>query len=73
MQSFQDMASRADNAVINWRDMLAELGFTQDEADAILALYKRENLVKLDWGIGRYKIKHGAFLEPDVLRRALGL
>ena len=72
-KSFQDMATRADNAVIRWRDMLAGQGFTPDQADAILALYKRENLVKLDWGIGRYKVTHGAFLEPDVLRRALGL
>lgn len=70
-KSFQDMATRADNAVILWRDTLAEKGFTSDEANAILSLYKRENLVKLDWGIGRYSVKHGAFLEPDVLQNAL--
>jgi len=70
-KSFQDMATRADNAVIAWRDMLAGQGFTSDQADAILTLYQKEKLVKLDWGIGRYSVKHGAFLEPDVLQNAL--
>ena len=70
-QSFKDMATRADNAVIAWRDMLADHGFTADQADAILRLYQKGNLVKLDWGIGRYSVKHGAFLEADVLNRAL--
>jgi hypothetical protein len=51
--------------------MLANDGFTADEADAILRLYLQENLVRLDWGIGRYSVKHGAFLNADVLNRAL--
>ncbi len=70
-QSFKDMATRADNAVVAWRDMLADDGFTANQADAILRLYKQEKLVKLDWGIGRYSVKHGAFLDADVLNRAL--
>ena len=70
-KSFQDMATRADNAIINWRDMLAELGFTRDEADAILSLYKKGKLVKLDWGVGRSSVIHGGFLEPDTLQNAL--
>ena len=71
IQSFKDMATRADNAVIAWRDMLASDGFTADQADAILRLYLQEKLVKLDWGIGRYNVRHGAFLNADVLNRAL--
>ena len=71
IQSFKDMAQRADNAVIQWRDMLADDGFTADQADAILRLYLQEKLVRLDWGIGRYSVKHGAFLNVDVLNRAL--
>ena len=70
-QSFKDMATRADNAVVAWRDMLADDGFTANQADAILRLYKQEKLVKLDWGIGRYNVRHGAFLNADVLHRAL--
>jgi len=69
-QSFNDMATRADNAVVAWRDMLADHGFSADQADAILHLYQKGNLVKLDWGIGRYSVKHGAFLDADVLNRA---
>ena len=71
IQSFKDMAQRADNAVIAWRDMLANHGFTADQADAILRLYLQEKLVRLDWGIGRFSVKHGAFLDADVLHRAL--
>ena len=71
IQSFRDMAQRADNAVIQWRDMLANDGFTADQADAILRLYLQEKLVKLDWGVGRYNVRHGAFLNADVLNRAL--
>ena len=71
IQSFKAMAQRADNAVAQWRDMLADHGFTADQADAILRLYQKGNLVKLDWGIGRYSVKHGAFLDADVLNRAL--
>lgn len=70
-QSFKDMAQRADNAVTQWRDMLANDGFTADQADAILRLYLQEKLVRLDWGIGRYNVRHGAFLNADVLHRAL--
>ena len=70
-QSFKNMAKRADNAVTQWRDMLADNGFNADQADAILRLYIDEKLVKLDWGIGRYSVKHGAFLNADVLNRAL--
>lgn len=70
-QSFKDMAQRADNAVTQWRDMLADDGFSADQADAILRLYLQEKLVRLDWGIGRYSVKHGAFLNADVLNRAL--
>jgi len=40
-QSFKDMATRADNAVIAWRDMLADYGFNANQADSILRLYKQ--------------------------------
>ena len=71
IESFKDMAQRADNAVIQWRDMLADHGFTAAQGVAILRLYLQEKIVKLDWGIGRYNVRHGAFLNADVLNRAL--
>tara|TARA_R100000005_G_C4883233_1_gene133830 strand:+ start:283 stop:531 length:249 start_codon:yes stop_codon:yes gene_type:complete len=70
-KSFQDMATRADNAIIQWRDMLADEGFSKSDADAILCLYLEMKLVKLDWGVGRYNVKHGAFLSIDALHNAL--
>lgn len=72
-KSFQNMATRADNAVTKWRDMLADDGFSSSEADAILSLYMELKLVKLDWGVGRYNVKHGAFLSIDALRNALDM
>lgn len=72
-KSFKDMATRADNAVTQWRDMLGNMGFTQTEADRILSVYVREHIAKLDYGVGRYNVKHGAFLDAAVMRRALNV
>ena len=72
-QSYKDMAARADNAVKAWRELCHEFGFTSDEADKILMVYQKERIVKLDWGIGHYNVKHGAFMAKDVLQRALDI
>ena len=73
-QSFKDLARRHDNAVIRWREALALdiFGeFTSEEADAILTFYLKHKLVTIDHMDGRVKVKHGAYLEVDVLRNAL--
>jgi len=72
-KSFQDMAIRASNAITDWRAMLADDGFSTEQADAILELYRREKIVKLDWGVGRYNVKHGAFLNKQTLQNALAI
>lgn len=69
-KSYLDMAKRADNAVIAWRDMLSD-NFTAKQADKILSVYIKLKIVKLDWGIGRYNVKHGAFLDNNALNNAL--
>jgi hypothetical protein len=70
-KSFEDMAIRAANAVTQWRDMLAEDGYTTKQADKILDYYVKHKIVKLDWGVGRYNVKHGAFLTCPVMDKAL--
>lgn len=70
-KSFQDMAKRADNAIIQWRDMLADDGYSSSQADKILSFYIKHKIVKLDYGIGRYNVKHGAFLSCPVMDEVL--
>lgn len=67
------MATRADNAIRAWRELCSGFGFTSDQADKILKVYQKERIVKLDWGIGHYNVKHGAFMEKNVLQRALDI
>ncbi len=41
------------------------------EAAAVLAVYRKARVVKLDAVGGALNVKHGAFLDRDVIRRAL--
>ncbi len=63
--------TRIENAIQNFIDNTVEQGFTADEAVKILNVYKKAKAVKLNVAMGRYDIKHGAFLDIDVMRRAL--
>lgn len=52
---------------------LRELGgIDSDEAVKVAALYRKNRITKMDAGIGRVSVKHGAFLDRDVIRRAAG-
>jgi len=72
--SFDDTARRAASAHANFVEVLAELGDI-DEAAAhkVKNLYLRHRLAKLDIGIGRISVKHGALLDRDVIRRAVAM
>ena len=45
--------------------------YTPAEAHAIYALYRKEKIVKIDGINGSILITHGAFMDKDVLDRAL--
>jgi len=71
-KAFQDIAQRLVQAEENFIASLMELGgITRAEATRVCDLYRREKLIKRDAVGGVYNVKHGAFLDRDVIRRAL--
>jgi hypothetical protein len=72
-QAMRDTLIRQNNAVESFLRFLVDEGFTTEEALKIKAVYQKERLIKFGANDGQWHIKHGAFLEPDVLRRAANL
>lgn len=73
-QSFRDMAVRAVNAEKAFIEVLVALGgITDEQAQKVLAYYVKHKLVKLSIGVGAYNVKHSAFLDRDVIQRAVEL
>lgn len=71
-QSFKDMATRIVNAENDFTATLAQIaGITTDEAFKVLATYRKLKIVKNAYAISRISVKHGAFLDRDVILRAL--
>lgn len=70
--SFNDIATRAANAEANFIASLVEIaGITEAEAEKVMALYRKEKLAKMDHVNGRITVKHGVFLEADVIHNAV--
>lgn len=59
------------NATQKFIQFVMEKGFTQEEADKILSVYKKERVIKFDKFHPQFEVKHGALLDTDVLRNAL--
>jgi len=71
-KAFHDIAQRLAHAETNFIDTLMEFGgITRAEATRVFDLYRREKLIKRDAAGGVYNVTHGAFLDRDVIRRAL--
>ena len=62
---------RIENAIQGFIDLTIERGFTVEEAQQILKVYKKAKAVKLNVAMGRYDFMHGAFVDVEVMRRAL--
>lgn len=65
------IAQRIINAYENFIALCTEQGFTIEEAAKILEVYKKAKAVKLNSAMGRYDFTHGAFVNTEVMRRAL--
>lgn len=71
-QSFKNMAARMVNAENDFAATLVEIaGITTEEAFKVLAVYRKVKAVKNDYAVSRISVKHGAFLNRDVILRAL--
>ena len=69
---YNDINIRIENAEANLIEALRNAG-ANDYAEEVAAYYINEKIVKLDMNIGRYKFTHGAFLDEDVIERAIEL
>lgn len=48
-------------------------GLNRQQANKVLTYYVKHKLVKLDAVSGQFHVKHGQFLEPEVLQRAANM
>lgn len=69
----KDCATRLENAKTRFFECCAANGFSNQEAEKILSVYKKARVIKLSINDGAFHIKHGAFMEADVMRNALSI
>lgn len=63
--------ARAANGLDAFAADLCEIaGITDEQARRVSAYYRKHKMAKLDRGIGRVIVKHGAFLDRAVILRA---
>lgn len=66
------VAHRIVNAENNFIETIMELAnCKKSEAEKVLAVYRKLKMVKLDIGIGRISVKHGAYLDLEVIHNAI--
>jgi hypothetical protein len=65
------VAQRIVNAEENFIENVMQIaGLSRGEAEKAMTALKKAKAIKIDPVMGRMVIKHGAFMEPDVLKRA---
>ena len=66
------MGTRASAAHTSFvRSLCENSDLSTADAEAILAFYRREKIVKLDVHIGSYNVKHGRFLDDEIIAALL--
>jgi cystathionine beta-lyase family protein involved in aluminum resistance len=71
MNGTKQVAQRIVNAENRFLDTVMEIGhITHTEALRVLAAYRKAKVVKMDPVMGDFHVKHGAFMEADVIQRA---
>lgn len=72
--SYRAMTQRLINAETSFLEQLTTAGdLTEEQAKVAFAKFKQIKILKLDLGVGRYTVKHGAFWDRAVVRRAAGI
>jgi hypothetical protein len=70
--AYKSVAQRLVNAEDNFiQATMEQFGYTQGQAEKILAVYRKHKILKLDAAIGRYQLKHGAFWDRLPMENAL--
>ena len=74
MNGFRVIAEGLLDAEAHFRNIVVEtIDCTDEQAEAIRQLYVKNKLMRADHIARRYNVRHGAFLDPDVLRNALSI
>ena len=70
-QAFRDIAQRIETAETKFVAYVVEqTGMTTREAEHVLRVFKKCRVIKIDAVMGQWDIKHGAYLDVEVMRRA---
>jgi hypothetical protein len=70
--AFKDIAQRTVNAENSFVESVMNCGAcTKAEAEKVMAYYLKHKIAKMDAVIGRISVKHGAYLDADVIRNAI--
>lgn len=73
-KSFEAMAKREINANNEFvSNLMEQFGLSKADANGVFLLYKKEKIIRLDRGIGRWNLQHGAFWDADVIERAVNM
>lgn len=68
----RDLGHRLADCEINFaKSVMEKIGCTTEEAHKVLRVYIKAKAVKRDLTNRTYTVKHGAFWDAEVLRRAL--
>ena len=66
------VAQRAENADRAFVAVLMTAGdICEADAEKVAAYYRKHRITKRDWGGGVVSVTHGAFLDRDVIRKAV--
>ncbi|MDF0506899.1 hypothetical protein POK33_39800 [Burkholderia cenocepacia] len=72
MEGFKEIAQRIVNAEENFIETVQAItGCSRDEGAKALNTMRKLRVIKLDVGIGRYTVKHGALMGAEALRNAI--
>lgn len=73
-ESYKNLANGAGRAFYHLVDAIVQFGnVTADEAVLVASFYKKNKLVKFDSIHGTSHVKHGAYLNSEVILRALAM
>jgi hypothetical protein len=69
--AFRDIAQRIETAETKFVAYVVEqTGMSTDEAEHVLRVFKKCRVIKIDAVMGQWNVKHGAYLDAEVMRRA---
>ena len=68
----KDTTTRMNNAYDAFEALLIDIAsISREDAKKVIKFYAKNKMTKLEVNIGRVSVKHGAFLDKEIILRAL--